>query len=206
MQWSDEKDRLTALIADRVSYEEIGRMYGVSGTAVRKAARRLGIRMEPRRKVNEKEHFNKGRGRKVSCIHCGKTFTMHNGSTGKYCSNKCQAEHQHEEYIKKWKDGDDVKSVRGALSISKHIRRYIMAKNECRCETCGWGMVNPYTGTVPLHIHHIDGDYKNNREDNLMLLCPNCHSLTENYGSRNRNCTRDREKYNTKHNTKEDTQ
>ena len=30
----------------------------------------------------------------------------------------------------------------------------------------------------------------NNSEENLQLLCPNCHSLTENFGSRNINCTR----------------
>ena len=28
------------------------------------------------------------------------------------------------------------------------------------------------------------------RESNLQLLCPNCHSLTENFGSRNKNCSR----------------
>ena len=30
----------------------------------------------------------------------------------------------------------------------------------------------------------------NNSEENLQLLCPNCHSLTENFGARNQNCTR----------------
>jgi predicted HNH restriction endonuclease len=33
----------------------------------------------------------------------------------------------------------------------------------------------------PLEIHHKDGSKKNNSEDNLDLLCPNCHSLTFNY-------------------------
>ncbi len=30
----------------------------------------------------------------------------------------------------------------------------------------------------------------NNSEDNLQLLCPNCHALTENFGSRNKNSKR----------------
>ena len=36
-------------------------------------------------------------------------------------------------------------------------------------------------------IEHIDGNYKNNAEDNLILLCPNCHSLTSTYKGANLN-------------------
>ena len=32
-------------------------------------------------------------------------------------------------------------------------------------------------------MHHIDGDCTNNKMENLQLLCPNCHSLTSNFGS-----------------------
>ena len=34
---------------------------------------------------------------------------------------------------------------------------------------------------------HIDGNYMNNKEENLILLCPNCHSLTQTYKGANRN-------------------
>lgn len=34
---------------------------------------------------------------------------------------------------------------------------------------------------IPLELHHVDGNSKNNSLDNLELLCPNCHALTENY-------------------------
>lgn len=37
-----------------------------------------------------------------------------------------------------------------------------------------------------LQIHHIDGNHKNNNLDNLQILCPNCHSQTDNYCSKNR--------------------
>ena len=36
---------------------------------------------------------------------------------------------------------------------------------------------------------------QNNQENNLELLCPNCHALTENFGSRNSNCTRIDKRY-----------
>jgi hypothetical protein len=36
-----------------------------------------------------------------------------------------------------------------------------------------------------MHLHHKNGDPLDNRLENLQLLCPNDHSLTENYGGRN---------------------
>lgn len=37
---------------------------------------------------------------------------------------------------------------------------------------------------INLEVHHIDGDKKNNTLENLQLLCPNCHSYTDNYGTK----------------------
>jgi HNH endonuclease len=51
---------------------------------------------------------------------------------------------------------------------------------------CGWAERNPVTEKIPLHIDHIDGDWRNNRPDNLRLLCPNHHALTSSYGALNR--------------------
>ena len=38
---------------------------------------------------------------------------------------------------------------------------------------------------MPTNLHHINGDRFDNRIDNLKILCPNCHALTPNYGSKN---------------------
>jgi predicted HNH restriction endonuclease len=35
-------------------------------------------------------------------------------------------------------------------------------------------------------VEHIDGNYENDREKNLTLLCPNCHSLTPTFRALNR--------------------
>ena len=51
---------------------------------------------------------------------------------------------------------------------------------ENQCEMCGiteWENKN-----IVLQLHHIDGDHTNNELDNLQILCPNCHSQTNNYG------------------------
>lgn len=71
----------------------------------------------------------------------------------------------------------------------------MLSKTNYKCELCGWGEINPYTNTFPLEIHHKDGDYRNNEESNLQVLCPNCHSLTSTAKGANKNVREDRAKY-----------
>ena len=80
----------------------------------------------------------------------------------------------------------------GEDGLSAHIRRYLLEKANYTCEIpgCGCNFINPYTNLSILQIHHIDGDATNNREENLQVLCPNHHAMTEHFGSRNKNSTR----------------
>ena len=110
-------------------------------------------------------------------------------SAKKYCSNDCQAQYEYTSYIERWKNGEES-GVIGKYATSKYIRKYLFNKYSNKCQKCGWGEVNPSTGLIPLQIHHKDGNCVNNSEDNLELLCPNCHSLTETYGSLNVNSSR----------------
>ena len=73
---------------------------------------------------------------------------------------------------------------------------YLKDKYHNKCARCGWGEVNPFTNLIPLEIDHIDGNFLNNQENNLILLCPNCHSLTATYKGANKGQGRaERKKY-----------
>lgn len=196
MKWKNEKDELERLInIEHVSYEEIGRRYNVSGNAVRKAARSLGINLPKRRTINPKETFNKGIVKKHLCLNCGKEFVLHNTcNKGIYCSTKCQQEYLYKEYIKRWQQGEE-NGKKGEYGISNYIRHYLFDKYNNKCQLCGWSERNEFTNSIPLEIHHIDGDYTNNKEENLQLLCPNCHSLTETHKLHNKKGRQGRKKY-----------
>jgi hypothetical protein len=56
-----------------------------------------------------------------------------------------------------------------------------------RCEECG---LAEWRGReLSIALHHVNGDGRDNRLANLKLLCPNCHSQTENFAGRGRRRT-----------------
>lgn len=119
---------------------------------------------------------NSNRKAQHYCKYCGKLLKK----TQNYCSNKCQNEHIHKQYIQRWQQGQET-GMCGKWDLSGHIKRYIRSKFGEKCASCGCSLINPYTNKSILEIHHIDGDYTNNQESNLILLCPNCHAMTPNY-------------------------
>lgn len=193
MKWIEEKDSLYNLIyKEGVPYDKIGKSYGVTGAAIRKAAKRIWGYLPKRRTISSKETFSRNTARIYKCLYCGKEFTPLNNQN-KFCCRKCSGAYMRKRRITDWKAGKNDGTE--GYSCSAAVRNYLLQKHNYKCEKCGWGIINPYTNRVPLQIHHIDGNSLNNIESNLQVLCPNCHSLTENFGSRNKNAIKGRSTY-----------
>ena len=75
---------------------------------------------------------------------------------------------------------DEHSSLRSS-SVKEHLFRLGLKEN--KCELCG---LTEWRG-APLvcELHHINGDTTDNRIENLIILCPNCHSQTDNFRNKN---------------------
>jgi len=122
-----------------------------------------------------------------------------------------------ENYLKKWNIEykgnmgrkniyhDDIKNIEDYLSnkvpIGTHRLKIKLIKcglKEHKCENCD---LTEWLGDlIPIELHHIDGNRFNNNLDNLQILCPNCHSKTDNNsGKKNKKSLEEkvvRKKYN----------
>ena len=125
--------------------------------------------------------FNNARRAKVEkreCAYCGEQYSRSQKQIGKYCSRSCASKSKGQ--LTLWLSGEISGTTSSGL-MGIYIRSYFLEIYHEKCQICGWGERNGYTGNSPLEIHHVDGNYMNNRPENLQLLCPNCHSLTSNY-------------------------
>ena len=76
--------------------------------------------------------------------------------------------------------------------LSLHEKKYPSSKTkeivlnhglkENKCEICG---ITEWNGEpITLQLHHKNGNPKDDRIENLQILCPNCHSQTDNFCKR----------------------
>jgi hypothetical protein len=120
------------------------------------------------------------------CLYCG------NSCVKKYCNISCQHNLLRENNIKEWKCGNKLGYTGKTKQIKNFIRQYLLKKYDYKCHKCGWNERNPTTGSIPLEVNHIDGNAENCKEENLEIICPNCHSLTHNFRALNKNSKRNR--------------
>lgn len=138
-------------------------------------------------KYNNKIHHKDNEH--IACKNCGKIISRKRI----FCSNACQGEWRYKEYVRLWKSGVNNGCGKDG-SISNYLKRYLLEKNNYKCEICGCDWKNPKSGNSILEIHHIDGNCYNNSEENLQVLCPNHHAMTDTYKNNNKNGRRKRSK------------
>ena len=82
---------------------------------------------------------------------------------------------------------DDLEKVfRGEKLLASYklkLRLFQFNLKEKACEICG---LKEWQGVeIPLELHHKNGNRLDNSFENLQIVCPNCHALTEHYRGAN---------------------
>jgi hypothetical protein len=179
-----DREELVKHVRDGLNMSQISRLYGITPTAVKKWLKKYDM--------YERKYAYNGHNdseKKYHCQQCGVELTGSKRFEQKFCSHKCaskfQMNNQYETFIDRWKEGKED-GIKGVIATSNYIHRYIREQRGEKCWKCGWCEVNSHTGKIPLQLNHIDGNCQNNAEENLELLCPNCHSLTETFGRNNK--------------------
>jgi hypothetical protein len=108
-----------------------------------------------------------------NCINCGK-LNENKPNAKKYCNTRCQKDYEYKRRIEKWQEGG---------TIGKWTLKRYLAEQKEGCWECG---INEWNGKdIVLELEHINGNSGDNTEENVSLLCPNCHSQTPTYKNRN---------------------
>lgn len=81
-----------------------------------------------------------------------------------------------------WNKGQQLKDW-AKYSNHQSCKKHLIAERSHRCELCG--LKEWREQPIPLEVHHKDGNRTNNEYDNLQLLCPNCHAMTDTWKGRN---------------------
>lgn len=113
-----------------------------------------------------------------NCINCNKENLWGRSKTNKYCDNVCQGEY-------KWKHETIPRIENGECThnSASTLKKYLIEKFGEKCFECG--LENCWNDKpLSLQLDHKDGDSDNNYPKNIRLLCPNCHSQTDNFGSK----------------------
>ena len=72
----------------------------------------------------------------------------------------------------------------GWRSHTIKLKLFEFGLKERKCEKCGQNEIW-FGEKLSLHLDHKNGIHNDNRFENLIILCPNCHSQTPTYCSKN---------------------
>ena len=177
----ETKQRVAELIAEGLNHTQIARALGVAKHTVSYHARTLGRPADPRftRRYDWTEvqhYYDEGH----SVTECQERFGFARETWNAARRRGDVVARPHATPI------EQLFVVKQEPGGRWNLKRRLIADGlkEPRCERCG---IDAWLGEpLTLALHHINGDNRDDRLENLTLLCPNCHSQTENFAGRNR--------------------
>jgi len=77
--------------------------------------------------------------------------------------------------------------LRNEFTIQSNRLRQRLINEKVFKKECSSCHLSEWLGKdIPLELDHINGDHNDNSLDNIRLLCPNCHALTDTYRGKNK--------------------
>jgi HNH endonuclease len=174
---STTADEVRRLLAAGLSRAEISRRLEVAKGTVTYHARRLGLPVDHRaaRRYDwsaVQAYYDEGHTVLECCTQFGFSSATWSSAVGRGDAVARPAAMPIDELLRRSRNRTNLKArllEAGLLSPA--------------CRDCG---IAEWRGRpLALELHHINGDGKDNRLENLTLLCPNCHSQTDSWGGRN---------------------
>lgn len=117
----------------------------------------------------------------INCVECKALFKMTRASQ-KYCTNNCKFIH-----IQKTRDEQIIQNKgfsENATNLT--IRQFLIRQHGNYCMICGLDANDWQCKKLTLIVDHVNGDCKNQKLDNLRIVCPNCDSQLDTYKAKNK--------------------